>query len=433
MMHSKPNQAQPTDNHHDAVTSALLDAPLCRKKSPQRQETLSLLLLILTMLLIMGGSILGYTFFRGAHMPGQISFPAGTTSHVQLDPRQTKYQRMAARVVAHMTLDEKLGQVFMVSYATPTYASDLEHMIFQLHAGGVILYQSQINTLAQVRHDITEMQRHARIPLLISTDEEGGYVDRLTNIYPSRPSARAMYLTGDPQVAAQAGHQAAHDLQTLGITVNLAPDSDVQVVNGPDQLARTFGSTPRSVIAFAGAYMQALQQDGVIACIKHFPGLGAATTDAHLGLPVVQRTKEQIYATELAPFYYFVQSHHAWEQPGMIMSTDVLMPAIDATFPAELSHIFITDILRKQFGYNGVIITDALSMEGIAHSWNTTQAAVMALKAGNDMILGISNAQQMAEAIRGLKVALQRGVLSQTRIDEAVTHILTLKAQHQGL
>src|SRR5207248_6951145 len=134
---------------------------------------------------------------------------------------------------------------------------------------------------------------------------------------------------------------------------------------------------------------------GVVGCIKHFPGLGAATADPHTTLPVVKRTKDQVYAVELAPFKAFIQSSNQLEQPGMIMSTDVLMPTIDPHYPAELSHIFMTDILRQQFGYDGVAVTDSLYMQGIAQTWNLPTATVLALNAGNDMLLGPTGASQM--------------------------------------
>lgn len=388
-----------------------------------------LVLLVLSILLIVIGSI---------ERPLRIAYTPGLPNPIpavksQTDARSTWDMQIAASYAAHMTLDEKLGQLFMVSYDASTYSSDLDRMIVGLHAGGVILYQPQLQSFTQAKHDIAEMQKHAKLSLFISTDEEGGYVDRLMNIYPPRLSALAIYRTGDPGVAAQMGEQTAHDLLALGINENLAPDSDIPLVDGPDQLTRTFGFTPQSVIAFAGAYMQAMQQAGIVACIKHFPGLGAASTDAHLGLPIVRRTKDQLYNTELAPFKAFVQAQNALERPGMVMSTDVLMPAIDPQFPAELSHIFLTDILRKQFGYNGVIITDALYMQGISNQWDMSQAIVMALNAGNDMLLGISNADQMTRTIASLKSALEHGTLSQARVDEAVIRILTLKIQYHLL
>src|SRR6266436_6243010 len=215
------------------------------------------------------------------------------------------------------------------------------------------------------------MQQYADFPLLVSTDEEGGaYVHRLSHIYGPRMSASDIAATGDVNVATQQGLKAAHDLLALGINENLAPDVDVNLVNGYDMVTRTFGNTTQSVIKFSGAYMKALQGPGVVACIKHYPGLGDAVTDAHTSLPVVNRTKDQIYSVELAPFKAFIQSPDRLLNPGMIMPTNVLMPAIDPKYPAELSHIFMTDILRKQFGYDGVVLTDALWMTGIAQHWN---------------------------------------------------------------
>ncbi len=341
-----------------------------------------------------------------------------------------KYKQLASIYVSHLTLDEELGQLIMVEYADTNYSSDLDTMINKLHAGGVIMYEFQMNTFEQTKHDIAEMQQRSTIPLLISTDEEGGpYVHRLSHIYGYRMSATDIYNTGNPQVATQQGHKAAHDLLALGINENLAPDVDVNLVNGYDMVTRTFGNTPQSVITYAGAYMKALQGDGVVACIKHYPGLGDATPDAHSTLPVVNRTRDQIYSVELAPFKAFIQSPDKLLNPGMIMPTDVLMPAIDPVYPAELSHIFMTDILRKQFGYDGVVLTDALYMQGIIQKWSMYQAAVMALNAGNDMILGPTGADQMLATIDALKAALQNGTLSKARVDEAATRIIALKMQ----
>jgi beta-N-acetylhexosaminidase len=342
-----------------------------------------------------------------------------------------KYKQLASLYVSHMTLDEEVGQLIMVEYADTYYSPDLDTMISKLHAGGVIMYEFQMQTFNQTKHDIALMQQHASIPLLISTDEEGGrYIHRLLNIYGYRMSATDIYNTGNPNVATQQGHKTAHDLLSLGINENLAPDVDVNIANGYDVAARTFGYTPQSVTTFAGAYIKALQGDGVVACIKHYPGLGDAIPDAHATLPVVNRTKNQIYAVELAPYKAFIQSPDRLLNPGMIMSTDVLMPAIDPIYPAELSHTFMTDILRKQFGYDGVILTDALYMQGITQKWSMYQAAVMALNAGNDMLLGPTGADQALAMINAIKAALQNGTLSKARVDEAATRIIALKMEY---
>jgi beta-N-acetylhexosaminidase len=199
---------------------------------------------------------------------------------------------------------------------------------------------------------------------------------------------------------------------------------------GPDQYMRTWGYTPQSVIQWGGAFLQAVQGDNEIGTLKHFPGLGAATTDAHQDLPVVNRTQDQLYATELAPYKYFTQTRNPLERPGMIMATDVMMPAIDPTYPGELSHTFITDILRHQFGYNGVVITDALYMLGIANKWGLPQASVLSIEAGDDMILGVRDSTDLASSVAALKQAIADGDLPMAQVNASVSRIIALKMQY---
>ena len=337
---------------------------------------------------------------------------------------------LARMYLSHMTLDQKLGQLFMVQYWGYSYSSDLETMIHDQYAGGVIMYGAQMNTFNQTKNDIARMQKKAWMPLLISADEEGGFVERIMNIYGDRPGALETYQTGNIQNAAKLGNSIAHDLQALGINTDLAPDVDVPVVQGPDQYMRTWGYTPQEVINWGGTYLRTIQGDGEIACLKHFPGLGAATTDAHQDLPVVNRSRDQLNSTELAPYKYFVQSQNKLDNPGMIMTTDMLMPALDPTMPAELSHTIVTDILRHKLGYDGVVLTDALYMLGIANKWNVPQAVVLAIEAGNDMILGVRDSSVLSESVAALKQAIANGSLSMERIDESVARIIALKIQY---
>jgi beta-N-acetylhexosaminidase len=340
------------------------------------------------------------------------------------------YKTLTRMYLSRMTLDQKLGQLFMVEYWGYSYSDDLETMIHDQYAGGVIVYGSQMNTFDQARSDIAHMQKKAWMPLLISTDEEGGFVERVMNIYGHRPGALETYETGKVENAAKLGHSITRDLQALGINTDLAPDVDVPLVMGPDQYLRTWGYTPQSVIQWGGTYLRTIQGDGEIACLKHFPGLGAASTDAHTGLPVVKRTRDQLYSTELVPFKYFVQSKNKLENPGMIMTTDVLMPAIDPNMPAELSSPFVTGILRHEFGYNGVVITDALYMLGISKKWSLPEAVVLSIEAGNDMILGVRDSFDLRSSVAALKQALANGTISMRQIDESVARIITLKLQY---
>jgi beta-N-acetylhexosaminidase len=428
------------------------DATLFITKPPQRLQRRKgarlLLTLLLLAIIVTLGSFVGQRMLSGTTTIASSSVTpvvqhAGAFVQQPLNSQQIdglrnlvsrmKYKQLASLYVSRMSLDEELGQLIMVEYGDTSYSDDLNTMINTLHAGGVIMYEFQMLTAAQTRSDIDQMQKNATFPLLISTDEEGGIVHRLINIYPPRPSALSIYDSGSLAYAAQQGHLVAHDLKALGINVNLAPDVDVALApDAPDVVTRTFGYTPSSVIQYAGAYMKAMQGDGVLATIKHFPGLGDASTDAHFDLPVVNRTKAQIYATELAPFKYFINSPDKLENPGLIMPTDVLMPAIDPIYPAELSHTFITDILRKQLGYDGVVLTDALYMKGVeinGQQIDMGQAAVMALNAGDDMLLGATGTSQMLDMLNAIKAALQNGTLSKARVDEAATRIIALKMQ----
>ena len=201
-----------------------------------------------------------------------------------------------------------------------------------------------------------------------------------------------------------------------------------------DKDLRDFGHTVGDVTKYAGAYVQGLQSTGAIACFKHFPGLGdvPADLDPHSTLPTVNADKDHIYNVNLATFKHFIQSTNPQEQADMIMATDVLMPDIDPKFPAELSHTFITDILRTQFGYDGVVISDSLHLQGVAidgQHLSIGDAAVLAIQAGIDMALNVTGPAEVTEVINALKAALQNGTITQIRIEEAVTRIITLKME----
>lgn len=424
-------------SRHTALTDEALKLPV-RRKTPAWAKALVLIALALLVTLL-GGDV--QQTVEGAAIPATvaplasgpfIATPLGQDQVQQLQHLEAgmSVKALAQMYLSHMTLDQKLGQLFMVQYWGYSYSQDLETMIHDQYAGGVIMYGAQMQTFNQTKSDIERMQQKAWMPLLISSDEEGGFVQRIMNIYGNRPGALQTYETGNIANAAKLGQGIAHDLLALGINTDLAPDVDVPVVMGPDQYMRTWGYTPQSVIDWGGTYLRAVQGDGVIACLKHFPGLGAASTDAHEDLPVVKRTSDQIYSTELAPYIYFLHSQNKLDNPGMIMTTDVLMPAIDPTMPAELSHTFVTDILRNQLGYNGVVITDALYMLGIADKWSVPQAVVLAIEAGNDMVLGVRDSSVLAASVAALKQALADGSLTMQRINQSVERIIALKIQY---
>jgi beta-N-acetylhexosaminidase len=330
---------------------------------------------------------------------------------------------VADQYISQMSLDEELGQLIIGAFSDTTYNANNAAMVQQEGIGGMLLYTANMTTKTQTTNLVATAQSHAQIPMLVLTDEEGGYVDRLNQFYGWRPSATDIGASGSTTYAQQQGYKTGQDMAALGFNADFAPDVDVQLVAGPDQVTRTFGTTPDGVTKMAGAYLTGMQSAGVAVCLKHFPGLGAATTDAHLGLPVIKRTRDQIESVELAPYRNLI----ATGQVQMIMSTDLLMPALDPTLPAELSPAIITGVLRQELGFDGVVITDALYMDGISKKWNEAEAGVMAIEAGDDMLVGAFSPYQMSWMKDALKAAISNHEITKARIDDSVRRILTLK------
>ena len=336
------------------------------------------------------------------------------------------------QIMAGMTLNQKLGQLLIVEYLGNSYTgTELQYMIAKQNVGGFLYQESNhnfeppYNNIGKVADFSRQSMSDAQIPLLIGTDQEGGLVNRLYVFHGYLPSAAEMAASGNPKVAYNQGALAAQWMQQLGINTDLAPVVDVHTVNPPVLETRMFGSDPLTVASYAGAYLNGLQQNNVIGCLKHFPGLGAVTSDPHAGLPTVNRNLLDLEKVDLAPYKLMIQKYH----PAMIMSTDVLMPAIDPTLPAELSQKTINNLLRTQLGYDGVVITDGLYMQGISQRWTLSQSAVLSIIAGDDLVEGPYSASQVADVVAALKQAMQQGKLTQERINQSVQRILLMKVQ----
>jgi beta-N-acetylhexosaminidase len=337
-------------------------------------------------------------------------------------PSPAQMRATANALLRSMTLDQELGQLFIVEYlyGDPQHA-DLQAMIGDMGAGGVILYQSMnIYGIPQMQQLTQAMQSDARIPLILGADEEGGGDDQTDQIFGSHPTAWDIGSTGNTAVAAQNATRLANELKQLGMNADFAPVVDVLA---PGRVwSRSFSHSPAQVAKMGIAQVDAMQAAGVMACPKHFPGLGAATINPHAGLPVIDNSRAYIEEHDLAP-YRALMDH----QPAMIMTTDLLMPALDRTMPAELSQPIVTGILRNEIGYDGVVVTDALYMGGITDRFSMPEAGVLALQAGNDMLEGAWNAAQMRTMVDALRTAVQSGRLTKARIDESVRRILMLK------
>src|SRR5579885_38873 len=311
------------------------------------------------------------------------------------------------------------------------YNANLDQALTQWHLGSAIIFPNYnggplmpatIAGMQQLTHDL---QAHADTPLLLATDEEGGSVDRLSFYYGATPSPQQLAATGDPQQAYAQAQTDAQRMRTLGLNVDFAPLADVSQGNGIDP-SRTFGTTAGQVTTYAGPFLDGLQQNGVAGTLKHWPGLGAVTSDPHFGLPTINRSLSDLKKIDLDPYQIMIPKNN----PAMIMVTDVVMPAIDSSLPAELSPKAVNGILRGYLGYNGVVITDGLYMHGISERWSLSQAAVLAIIAGNDLIEGPYTVSQVAAVVTALKQALQSGKLTEARIDQSVARILLMKVEY---
>jgi beta-N-acetylhexosaminidase len=323
-------------------------------------------------------------------------------------------------LMGRMTLDEQLGQLIIVQFAGQSATPEALRMVTDQGVGGVLSFAANIQTGDQTRAMTSNLQQAVAIPLLMSVDQEGGLVNRFRAIIGSQPGANTMTT---PEIAYQRGQHDAQLLQQYGYNLNLAPVVDVGTAN-PQLLDRTFGSDPQTVATLAGAYMAGLQASGaVMACLKHFPGIGATTIDPHISLPALKRSRGDWERIDLAPYKTLLATGNV----HAIMVTHEMIPAVDSQYPSSLSPAVIDGELRQKLGFQGVVITDSLVMGALNNRWTVPQAAALAIAAGADMVIGPQNAQVVAQVKDTLKAALSSGKLSQARIETSVKRVLTLK------
>ncbi len=377
-------------------------------------------------------------------MPGNSSggaylapIPSATTARpISLSPIPSSTplsdSDLAAQMVQNMTLDQKLGQMVIVEFYGSTVTADTSAMLQQYGVSGVLIENQNGN--AQTRSQLialnAAMQKMAHIPLFITTDFEGGYVNELRQITSERASEQDIGVSNDPQVAYNAGHSAAADLTALGLNVNFMPIVDVLTnPNNPGLPMRTFGSDPTLVTNMGRAYLKGLTAGGIIGCLKHFPGLGSASIDPHKSLPYMDRSLATMNAVDLVPYRTLIDEGIV----PMVMVTHILNPQLDPNLPTSLSPNVVTGLLRKQLNFKGVIISDTLWMGGISNTYNLAQAAVLAVKAGTDLLLGPRGLSDTAEMINGLKQAVTNGQISQDVINASVARILEMKLHYKIL
>jgi len=332
-------------------------------------------------------------------------------------------------------LDRKIGQLFVVAAPRP----DLIHHVRDNHAGGVIWFQT---TAAEAAETNAQLQALAEVPLLISADLEAGMGMRFTDAEWGLP-AMALAATGDPAFAEEQARITAREARAIGINHVFAPVADVNVDPlNPVINTRSFGEDPHEVARYVAAFVRGLESEGVLATAKHFPGHGDTHVDSHRSLPLLDVTRERLEQVELVPFRAAIAAG-----VSSVMVGHLGVPCIDATpapvraqfenaygtFAAEVPHHAtipatlskpVIDLLRRELGFDGLVITDAMDMGGLAAHFDPGEAAVRAIEAGEDQILFSADTDA---AIAAVREAVRSGRLSGARIDESVARILRAK------
>jgi beta-N-acetylhexosaminidase len=329
-----------------------------------------------------------------------------------------------------MSLPQKVGQMLVVGIPATTAGPVARRLIRQFHVGGVILFRRNVQSSAQVQQLTTDLQRlvpeDTPVPLIVAIDHEGGTNCRLKRDVTPLPTNMALGATRSPGLASEVAHIAANELRAMGVNANLAPVLDVNdnPLN-PIIGLRSFGQSPELVTALGSAYIQSLQQNGVIATAKHFPGHGSTATDSHLELPVVRKSRPELEEAELMPFRSAITAG-----VGMVMTAHVAFPGLDGSeqIPATLSPAVVHHLLRQELGCDGVIISDDMGMKGITAGFSPGESAVRAVQAGVDLVLMAGGSEEQSRMYHALLEAVADGAISEARINTSVARILGLKA-----
>ena len=359
--------------------------------------------------------ILVFIFGCVGYLQAQFS-PKNITK--DLDKKAVKY---ADSVYAKLSMDERIGQLYIVALYTnkdQNHISGVRKLVEQERIGGIILMQDDAEQEIAL---VNEFQKKSRVPMLFGMDAEWGLYQRIKTAH-KFPWAMTLGAIQDNNLVYEMASKIAEDAKKMGIYWNFAPVVDVNTnPKNPIIGNRSFGSDVQNVIAKSLAYAQGLQDNGVLAAIKHFPGHGDTDVDSHLDLPVVKHSLERLNKIELAPFKALMD-----KKIGGAMIAHLYVPQLEKgkNIPASISYDIVTNLLKNKFRYEGLVITDALNMNAVAKKYPAGELDLRAFKAGNDVLLF---SQDVPTGKKLIKEAIQKGEISEKRLEESVKKILKTK------
>ena len=327
------------------------------------------------------------------------------------------------KLVANMSDADKVGQLLMIGIHGKTLNDDAKFMINEYRVGGIILFDRNMESKDQVKSLITDINKTGKsaglTPLFIGIDQEGGAVARMEDQLIKVPPAEE--LGKEPiEQAVSLAKQSGTELKDLGFNINFAPVADLGLTYG-----RSFSTNPDDVVRYASAVGKAYDEAGLWYSYKHFPGIGKTDVDLHADTSVVPVSKKTLLNEDTKVFVDLVKQ----SKPNTyaIMVSHAMYPQIDPDHPSSLSKTIITDWLRKDMGYNGVVVTDDMDMGALAKHYTFGDMAVQSILAGSDILLVCHEYEHMQEAYNGLMKAVKDGRISKERLDESVKRILLMK------
>lgn len=347
--------------------------------------------------------------------------------NAQYQPKNTtaddlkKAKQWVDKTYRNLSQDEKLGQLFIVALYTnkgEDYISQIRNIVTNDKIGGLILMQDDA---AREINLVNEFQQKSKVPLMIGMDAEWGLFQRIATAH-KFPWAMTLGAIQDKNLVYQMSAKIAEDCHRMGINWDFAPVVDVNTnPNNPIIGNRSFGSEVNNVISSALSYSNGLQDNNILAAIKHFPGHGDTSTDSHLDLPLVSHNTDRLNTVELAPFKALMD-----KGIGGVMVAHLYVPSLESGkgIPASVSKNIITGLLKDKLGYKGLIITDALNMGAVANKYKPGELDALAFKAGNDIMLF---SQGVSEGKKLIQKAIDKGEIPQSRVEESVKKILLTK------
>ncbi|MFA5523639.1 MAG: beta-N-acetylhexosaminidase [Tissierellales bacterium] len=332
--------------------------------------------------------------------------------------------------IKEMSIEEKIGQMIIVGIEGYTLDEKSRKLIEEEGVGGIIIFGKNVESPSQLLslvNSLKEANSKNKNPLFVSVDEEGGRVSRMPKEVKKLSTNEEIGLLNNKELSYKIGAILAEELNIFGFNMNFAPVLDINSnPNNPVIGDRAFGVEPYIVSDLGIQTMKGIQSGGIISVIKHFPGHGDTSVDSHIGLPAIEHDIERLNSFELVPFRKAIE-----DGADTVMVAHILMSGIDSESPASLSKTIITGILRDQLEFDGVVISDDLTMGAIIENYDLGEAAIKAIDAGSDIVLVAHGFENGIAVINAMKEAIISGRITEERLDESIYRILRQKQKYR--